>query len=237
MIKRKLILSCSFILATLCSTCIGLATYFVISYNMPENVTVNPGNITVSEQSKSFLSYAGVSKSIYTYDNDIIDDKFSINFSFNQNVYLNSSEIGINSGLGAKIKFKSSSLFNHVKNNVGFNFINFTYNQYELKMNNDTDYSANNQNCIIFDEDNTCTFHIAMSNEKSTNGFYLQKIAADNNLLRGQTVVGGEIVDNIWNFNMNFNFNIVDNNIGYSSLYDKTQFSSVEITLLFENYR
>lgn len=238
MIKIKLILSCSFLVAILCSTCIGIASYFVNSYNLPENITVNPGNIEVTEQSKSFLSYSKISKSIYTYDNDIVDDRFSIEFSFNQNEYLKSSYIGINSGLGAQIKFNSSSLYNHIKDNVGVNFINFSYKQYELKMNEGTVYSANNQNCISFDDStNTCAFHIAMSTEKSTNNFYLQKIAADNNLLNGQTVVGGQIVDNVRTFNMNFNFNVVDDSIGYSSTYDTTQFSSVKIALLFENYR
>ena len=239
-IKRKVLISSVFSFILIASLSAGFSAYLVTDSPKGE-VSVNPNDIVVKEENQTFLSYESVSRKIFTYDNDIVSDIFSLTFSFNQKEYNTTSNtlgISTNSGVGAQIKFHSNELYEHVRDNVGNSFINFTYGNYLLKMDKDKTYKSDGQHCLYFENSSsTCFFHISTSSDHTDSDFYIQKIAEDNNLTNSTIFSGGQARDNIWNFNMNFNFYIVDDTTGYSRNFNKSSFSKVEITLLFEDYR
>lgn len=238
MIKRKLIIGIALSVSMLATICVGFSAY-VITGQINKNISVNASQIEVNELKQTFLSYKGVNKNITIYGDDIIDDKFSINFSLNQQEYNeNANSLSVNSGIGAIIKFPSTDLYNSVKNNASNNFVSFNYGDYLLSMKEGINYKANDEQCISFDDSSrVCNFHISLSKDHSNNDFYIQKIAKDNNLTDSSSVSGGQVIINVWTFTMNFDFGIVDQNLGYSTLFQKSDLSGVEITLLFEDYR
>lgn len=241
-IKRKILISSVFSIFLMASVVVAFSAY-VITNDIKEEVTINPTDIEVKEENQTFLSYKSVSRKIYTYDGDIVSDVFSISFDFNQNEYLttsNSLGISTNSGIGARIKFSSNELYKHVRDNVGNSFINISHNNYLIGMEKNKVYMSDGQYCLYFENSSsTCFFHIPMSSDKANQGsnFYVQKIAEDNNLTNGTIYSGGVVKDNIWQFDINFNFYIIDDSVGYSTTFNKTSFSNVDITLLFEDYR
>lgn len=239
-IKRKVLLSSVFSFILIASLSAGFSAYLVT--NSPKGeISVNPNDIVVKEENQTFLSYESVSRKIFTYDDDIVSDIFSISFNFNQKEYNTTSNIlGIstNSGIGAKIKFDSNNLYEHVKNNVKNSFVTLSYENYSLEMENNKVYTSDGQNCLYFEnESKTCFFHISVAKENANSNFYVQKIAEDNKLLNDSSISDGKPVDNVWSFNINFNFNIIDDKVGYSISFDKTSFANVSITLFFEDYR
>ena len=46
----------------------------------------------------------------------------------------------------------------------------------------------------------------------------------------------GLAIDNKWIFDINLNFEIVDDSYGYSMLFDKNTFGSVDISLIYEDF-
>ena len=240
MIKNKVLINIVFLTALCLTTSISLCS-FLINSKINKEITIQPTNIEVNIENQKFLNFGGITKKIATYEDDIVSDIFSVDFLFNQNEYLttgNRQGFSTNSGLGAVIKFSSETLFNYVANNVNNEFINFSYNDYVLKMEKGINYTANNLSCLSFNElEKTCIFRISTSRDKANNNYYLQRIAEDNNLTDGKTIEGGQQKDNIWRFTMNFNLKILDSQLGYSTLFGKQDLSKIEIKLIFEDYR
>ena len=166
---------------------------------------------------------------------------FSVIFQINQKKYHeNTNNISINSGLGIKLTFTSSSLFNHVKEDVKNDFISLGYgSDYSLTMKYGEKYLSGGNNCLEFDSENlTCYSHISFSSDSAGGDFYIQRIAEDNDFdNRYSTVVGGVEMDFVWNFNLNFNFEIIDKSIGYSKEFNVSTFGNVNVELIFEDYR
>lgn len=239
-IKRKVLISSVFSFILIATIGVAFSTY-ILTNDTKEQVSVDPNDINVKQENQTFLSYKEVSRKIFTYDDDIVSDIFSISFNFNQKEYNTTSNIlGIStkSGIGAKIKFDSTSLYEHVKNNVKNSFVTLSHENYSLEMENNKIYTSDEQNCLYFEnESKTCFFHISVAKENANSNFYVQKIAEDNNLLNNSNISGGKPLDNVWSFNINFNFNIIDDEAGYSISFNKTSFSNVTITLFFEDYR
>ncbi len=237
--NKKIFIVFSFIFAVLSVIGIGFSAY-IFDGDKDKIVEINPDDITISSEGQNFLTYYG-NKSIGTYDSDIVNDTFSIIFQINQKKYHeNTNNISINSGLGVKLTFTSSSLFNHVKENVKNDFISLSYgSDYSLTMKYGEKYSSGGNNCLEFDSDNlTCYSHISFSSDSAGGDFYIQRIAEDNDFdNRYSTVVGGVEMDFAWNFNLNFNFEIIDKSIGYSKEYNVLTFGNVNVELIFEDYR
>ena len=74
-------------------------------------------------------------------------------------------------------------------------------------------------------------FSCPFTSEKSGGSdFYLYKIAIDNSLTSNMPV------NFEWSFNINLNFNIVDDFYGYSQLFNSSTFGNVSISLIFEDF-
>lgn len=233
--KRKIALICG--LFTLIIGTIGSAYGVYVLANEQEEklVNVDPENITISERTQNFISYNSVSQNIISYDNDILDDTFSISLSFNQGNYnrlgMQSSEIALNSGIGIEVFFSSSSLYQYVRDNIAYSFVDFSYNnQVALKMEHDG-YNLKDgvSNYTFVDTNKSCYFSVPFDYENcaSSNTFYLQKIAEDQNLASGSRAR---------NFLLNLNFDLVDESVGYSRNFNKTIFGNVSVRLVFEMY-
>ncbi len=238
--NKKIFIVFSFIFAVLSVIGIGFSAYIFNNGGKDKIVEINPDDITISSEEQNFLTYYG-NKSIGTYDSDIVNDTFSVIFQINQKKYHeNTNNISINSGLGIKLTFTSSSLFNHVKEDVKNDFISLSYgSDYSLTMKYGEKYLSGGNNCLEFDSENlTCYSHISFSSDSAGGDFYIQRIAEDNDFdNRYSTVVGGVEIDFVWNFNLNFNFEIIDKSIGYSKEFNVSTFGNVNVELIFEDYR
>lgn len=233
--KRKIAFICG--LFTLIIGTIGSAYGVYVLTNEQEEklVNVDPENITISERTQNFISYSRVTKNITSYDNDIIDDTFSMSLSFNQGNYnrlgMQSSDLALYSGIGIEVFFSSSSLYQYVRDNISYSFIDFSYNnEVALKMEHDG-YKLKDgaSNYAFIDTNKSCYFSVPFDrgNCATANTFYLQKIAENKSLAMG----GGT-----WNFLLNLNFDLVNGSVGYSRNFNKTSFGNVSVRLVFEMY-
>ena len=230
--KKKLIISTAFLIGLL-ATVGGAFSAYILTNDINEKVMVDSNDINVVEKKQNFLKYTGIAKNILLYDTDIVSDVFSIGFSINQTEFVKDNRLASNSGIKLEIVFGSLSLFDHVKNDVKNEFIDVTYGiDYKLAMEYGKVYTSDGQNCLEFNNDNNkCTFRIPFTSEKSGGSdFYLYKIAIDNSLTSNMPV------NFEWSFNINLNFNIVDDFYGYSQLFNSSTFGNVSISLIFEEF-
>lgn len=238
--SKKCFIVFIFVFAVFSVIGVSFSAYIIHGNNVDEIVQIKPNDISVINEKQNFLTYAG-NKGIETYDNDIVNDTFSVYFQLNQKKYHdNTNNISIKSGLGIELSFTSSTLFNHVKDDVKNEFINLSYGEnYNLSMQYGENYLAGGNSCLVFDSESlTCFAHISFSSDSSGGDFYIQRIAEDNGFAnRYSTVVGGQEMDFIWSFNLNFNFEIIDKSVGYSKEFDINSFGNVSVELIFEDYR
>ena len=238
--KRKLAITIVFFVGVIATVASAFSVY-VLDPDSSKQINVDSNDIDVIERKQTFLSYVGIGKNISVYDNDIVSDVFSMKLEINQKEFNSKPTVPANSGLKLEINFDSKELFDYVKNDVKNEFVTLSYKDKDaLIMEHDKNYTSDGQNCLEFDnETKRCTFRIPFTSEKSNGSdFYIFKIATDNSLTASQVIdpSSGLAIDNKWIFDINLNFKIVDDFYGYSMLFDKNTFGSVDISLIYEDF-
>ncbi len=246
--KKKILITSIFALGVLTTIGGAFAAYVIADDELEKfEISVDPGQINVNPQKATFCTYEGVSQNIGANGVDICDDIFSIKFKLNQQEYKKDSRNSTRSGIRVVATFSSQNLFDHVKDNVKNEFINVSCfskdgtKKYELKMEDGKAYTSDNQNCLNFDNSGkTCTFHIPFEQSYTNNtNFYIQYFGVqDDELAKEDFVVGTPPVKvaNKWLFYINFNFNIVDEYLGYSQDFNTSNFGSVNLKIALERF-
>lgn len=249
--KRKVITSIVLFLGLVSITASAFSAY-VISNSQNEIINVDHEDIEVKDLTQKVLSFLNIYKKIGFRDEDIVDDVFSVNMSFDNSVYVNPrmdpdlKEMYENSALKIVVSFDNSNLFQHISNNL-YSFINFSYqlgnsgqaDDYYLNegklFNTKYYYGIDNEikDCITTNA-NQLEFYIPLSEERcasiddtGSKNFYLFKISSDNKISNLITR----------NFLVNFNFNIIDSKLGYSIDYMANSIGGINIKLSFVDLR
>ena len=238
--NKKVYLTCTFLMAVLGISSIAFSTYVITQGTFSGGeATVEVSKIDVKEKVQKFLSFNNVSRKIKLYDSAIVDDVYSLSFNFNQYYYANRNvadqELSRYSGIKAEITFDKigdNTLYDYVKNSVGLSFIDVSYNDYYLRMDENYNYTCNEMSSLSYDDaTKKCIFHLSFSDTVVNNhDFYLDRLAIDNKLTNANSV------NDNWNFNLNFNFYIVDEYLGFAQNFNKDTFGTVKINISFEAY-
>lgn len=233
--KRKLVLTTVFALGVLVTIGTAFSAFLIENELKPFSLNVDPSEIKVDDRTQNFITYVGVSKSLTRYENDIVDDEFSLTLSFNQ-VNYNSSRVNSYGGLKVTTSFSNSLLFNFIKNDVKNEFISIesTYrsNTSSLIMEAQKTYYTNNIPTLRYiDGEGNCSVEFLIPFSRSyNNDLYLQKIAEDFGI---QSVTQGELV---WTFDLFFHLRVVDDNLGYSTNFNIQNLGSIDIILTYEEF-
>ena len=233
--RRKMVLTMVFALGLLVT--IGTAfSAFVIENELKSfSLNVDPSEIEVEERTQNFISYVGVSKSLIRYENDIVDDEFSLTLSFNQ-VNYNSSRVNSYGGLKATVSFTNSSLFDFLQKDVKNELITiesvYRNNTSSLILEANKNYYTNGIPTLRYVNDGEKYFaeFLIPFSRSYNNDLYLQKIAEDFGI---QSVSQGELVRT---FDLVFNLKIIDENLGYSTSYNIQNLGNINILLTYEEF-
>ena len=224
--KKKITLILYLLFASLSISGVSFGAYIVDDNNQINvEVATIPNKITVINKDFSFLTYKGISQHLTTYENDILESTFSLSFNFDQYTFINNNPYAYG-GLEILINFGNNNLYTYLKNDVKNEFVQFRFNDYKL-IPSSLDYT-NGKLCVDYSAENEMISRIPFLREYNNN-FYLQKIVQDNSSEIAQTAGN-------WNFNIDFCFNLVDENLGYSTEFNLQNLGAINISLFSVRY-
>lgn len=205
----------------------GFSVYTIT--NLPINAEVGKIPIEVHMVEQNFLRFNNSTKLLVDGDK-ILSDRIDINLSFNKSLYESNDLLKNNSGIYGEVTIPDSNLFNFVSNNVLYSFVTISSGEKEIGISkygekylaNDTLFSSlyieSSHNKIIFN----IPFYEATSDDLTLPfSFYILNL--NNN---AQSFA----------FNLSLNFNVVDDTVGYSTDFNWSNFSSVNVELSVLRY-
>lgn len=260
--KRKTIILASISIGFALITTSAFSSY-IISQQINKSVNINISDIEISNNQQKIISYLNNDKTLGLRGNDIVKDVYSVSMSFNNSEYtnrFNSSQLRnlyINSALKVSVTFSNQELFNYIINNNLLGFLNLSYDYTIINSNQELEYKTyylnldssmnylyyygeeisdgvylGSKDCLTYSNTTidliipTALERCASYNDSNSKNFYLQKIYSDNSN-----------VSPIWNFYINLNLGIIDEQCGYSKLFNMTNIGEIKIKLSFEDLR